>query len=171
MTSGELEAGLERLHEQSFGWALSCCAGDRAGAEDVLQSTYVRVISGRAVFAGRSAFRTWLFGVIRRVAWEHHRRARREGLRLVRLDHPAAEHAADERDPTADIDASRTLRAAFAELPERQREVLHLVFYQDLSIAEAADVMDVGLGTARTHYERGKARLRQLLESTGDDGA
>jgi RNA polymerase sigma-70 factor (ECF subfamily) len=49
--------------------------------------------------------------------------------------------------------------------------VLHLVFYQDLSIAEAADVMDVGLGTARTHYERGKARLRQLLENKVDDGA
>jgi RNA polymerase sigma-70 factor (ECF subfamily) len=37
------------------------------------------------------------------------------------------------------------------------------VFYQDLSIAEAAGVVGVAVGTARTHYERGKARLRQML--------
>jgi RNA polymerase sigma-70 factor (ECF subfamily) len=37
------------------------------------------------------------------------------------------------------------------------------VFYQEMSIAAAAEVLGVSLGTARTHYERGKARLRLLL--------
>jgi RNA polymerase sigma-70 factor (ECF subfamily) len=171
LTPRELEAWLERLHEESFGWALSCCASDRAGAEDVLQSTYVRVIAGQAVFAGRSTFRTWLFGVIRRVAWEQNRRVRTERKRTLRLDHPDALIAADYRARPDDVDASASLQAALAQLPERQREALHLVFYQDMSIAEAAEVMEISVGTARTHYERGKARLRQLLENPGDDGA
>jgi RNA polymerase sigma-70 factor (ECF subfamily) len=46
--------------------------------------------------------------------------------------------------------------------------VLHLVFYQDLSISEAAVIMGVSLGSARTHYERGKARLRELLSHSPD---
>jgi RNA polymerase sigma factor (sigma-70 family) len=163
MRSRELEGWLERLHEESFGWAISCCGGERARAEDVLQSAYVRVIAGQAVYGGRSTFRTWLFGVIRRVAWEHNRRVRTDRKRTLRLDHPDARVVADAGAGPGDVDSSRMLAAGLARLPERQREVLHLVFYQDLSIAEAADVMEISVGSARTHYERGKARLKALL--------
>ena len=164
MSPKELEAWLERLHEESFGWALSCSRGNLTQAEDVLQSAYVRVISGRAVWGERSSFRTWLFGVIRRVALEQYRRARTERERTVLFEHPTVQAVVDERAGPDAFESARALRTALAELPERQREVLHLVFYQDMSISEAAVVMEISVGSARTHYERGKARLRALLE-------
>ena len=171
MKPTELEAQLERLHTESFGWALHCCGRDRTEAEDVLQMAYLRVVSGKARFGGRSTFRTWLFGVIRRTALEHGRRDRARRERTLRLV------PTDIRDPGApdpirrmeEAHRARTLLAALEKLSDRQREVLHLVFYQELSIAEAAEVMGVSLGSARTHYERGKSRLRTLLQDSGHD--
>jgi len=165
MTPTELKAQLRWLHKESFGWALHCCGREEPDAEDVLQTTYMKVLSGSARFEGRSAFRTWLFGVIRRTAQEHHRRARLRERRAERLagEADAFEAPQIERDLVR-AESSRRLVEALELLSERQREVLHLVFYQDLTIEEAAGVMEVSLGSARTHYERGKARLRALLE-------
>lgn len=166
MNPTELEAQLERLHAESYGWALTCCGWDESEAEDVLQTAYLKVVSGGAEYGGRSAFKTWFFGVIRLTAQEFHRRARSHRRRAVRLVRDEFSAPASDG-PAGDLDRSEAaarLSAAMEELSERQREVIHLVFYQDLSISEAAQVMDVSLGSARTHYERAKARLRALLQ-------
>lgn len=166
LTSDELETELARHHRAAFGWALACCRWDRPTAEDVLQATYLKILEGRALFGGRARFQTWLFGVIRRTAAEERRRrALGRFLPLSRLD-GRADGLASGPDPAAiaaQADANARLVAALRTLPARQRELLHLVFYHDLSIAEAAEVLRIALGTARTHYERGKARLRELL--------
>ena len=62
----------------------------------------------------------------------------------------------------------RQLLQSVTQLPRRQREVLHLVFYQDLTVEEASRVLTISLGTARTHFERGKRRLRDILSQTED---
>lgn len=165
MNPTDLETQLEGLHDQGYGWALACCRWDESEAEDVLQTAYVKVLSGRARFGGHSTFKTWFFGVIRRSAQEHRRRARSREKGLARLararsEPPVSRPRAGELERAGD--ASR-LVAALERLSRRQREVIHLVFYQDLSIAEAGLVMEVSLGSARTHYERAKSRLRALL--------
>jgi RNA polymerase sigma-70 factor (ECF subfamily) len=170
MSPDDLAAQLERLHRAAFGWALSCCAWDRSAAEDVLQASYLKILDGRARFAGRSSFRTWVFGVIRRTAQEERRRAALgRWLPLARLVFGAGGGGGADGRPGADAvlaraDETARLIGALARLPARQRDVLHLVFYEDLTIAEAAAVLGVALGTARAHYERGKAALRGVLE-------
>ena len=163
---GELRTQLEALHPASFGWALHCCGRDRAEAEDVLQTAYVKVLDGRARYGGRAAFKTWLFAVIRRTAADQRRRTWFRRLGLARY----AEERSLEAEPVLqdgapeEAETARRFRGAFAKLPWRQREVLHLVFYQGLTIEAAGRVMGVSLGSARTHYERGKQRLRGELQ-------
>jgi RNA polymerase sigma-70 factor (ECF subfamily) len=163
----DLAAELEALHPNSFGWAMACCDRRRDLAEDVLHDVYVKVLAGEARFDGRSTFKTWLFGVVRRTASSVQRRHRLHallGLRDARQESPTWQ-SSPEDDAISTDRRDRTKRALNA-LSGRQREVLHLVFYQDLTIEEAASIMSVSVGSARTHYHRGKARMAVLL--TGD---
>lgn len=157
---------LEALHEDTFGWALACCGGDPERARDVLQDSYVKVAAGRAVFGGRSALKTWWFGVVRLTAMEGGRRQRR-WLAVIRELRESSDFPFAPDVPTEVGDmiccGPAALRAALKRLPQRQAEVLHLVFYQGLSITEAALVMKVSIGSARRHYDRGKKRLRREL--------
>ena len=165
MERSELLRQLELLHPESFGWAMACCARERAEAEDVLHTAYEAILDGRARYDGRARFRTWLFGVIRLTAVA---RRRRRLLRWMRWERSLdGRDAADPRpDAATSIDDETTaqqLARALDALPARQREVLHLVFYQEQSIRESAEVLGISVGSARTHYERGKARLRAFL--------
>lgn len=165
MQPPDLERELDRVHTAAFGWALACCAGDRVNAEDVLQTSYLKILDGRARFDGRSSFRTWLFGVVRRTAAEARRRERwGRWLPLAGASATVRDGKPDSATALVRSEDSRRLELALGKLPARQREVLHLVFYQELTIAEAALVLGVSVGSARTHYERGKQSLRLLLK-------
>lgn len=163
--TADLEAELERLHPASFAWSLACCAGNRQQAEEALQTAYLEILSGRARFAGRSRLKTWLFAVIRRTAAG---RRRRYALRRRLLEgwwrerpEPARSEPPEERFERGE--AAQRVRRALARLSSRQRQVLELVFYQDMTIEEASSVLGISLGTARTHYARGKAVLLAAL--------
>jgi RNA polymerase sigma factor (sigma-70 family) len=169
MSHADFSSELELLHGAAFGWALSCCGWDRTVAADVLQASYLKLLDGRARFDGRSSLRTFLFGVIARTAREVRRRAALgRWLPLASLLLGAADGRPDPAATLVNDDETARLTRALARLPARQRQVLHLVFYEDLTIAEAATVAGVSLGTARTHYERGKAALRKLLEDDAE---
>jgi RNA polymerase sigma factor (sigma-70 family) len=171
MDEVELKRQLERAHADCFGWAMACCGRDRDDAEEVLQTVYLTVLDGRARYDGRSSFRTWLFGVIRRTAVSERRKTWLRGLLLEReAGRGKRETGIIAPDPFGPPDAeveheSRRdgLRHALGHLAKRQREVLQLVFYHDLTVEEAAAVMHVTVGSARTHYARGKANLATML--------
>ena len=164
LTEIDLRAELAQGHLESHAWAVRCCRGDAMEAEDVLHRAYMKVLDGEARFSGRSSFKTWLFGVIRRTSREQ---ARQGWLRVLRLERWWHDREPNE-DSIPEDDRVARLRMVLGQLSKRQQEVLHLVFYQDLTIQEAAEVLAIPVGTARTHYERGKERLRHLLDLSED---
>ena len=105
---------------------------------------------------------------MKRVAGERARRRERRLrlLRLVRAEMPetTATSWLDRSDETARV------RNALSDLSPRQAQLLHLVFYEGLTIEAAAEVLTVSIGTARTHYERGKARMREALGAAACEG-
>jgi len=167
MDISDLKAELERLHGSSFGWALSCCRRDPAAAEEILQTVYLKILEGKASYRGEASVKTWLFAVIRNTAASEHRRNLLRGLRLIAGANQVTERVSFAGEPAVALERSEArsrFQLALKQLPKRQQEALHLVFYEDLSLSEAANVMGVSIGSARTHYERGKKRLRETLK-------
>ncbi len=161
-----LERELAALHVASWGWALACCRRDEPEAADVLQDAYAKVLSGRARFGGHASLKTWFFGVIRLTALERRRvsffrRATPMGEAWSN-EPPASGPGADER--VAQRQTAERVSRALGALAPRQREVLHLVFYEEMTLAEAAVIMGVSVGSARQHYDRGKQNLHAALE-------
>jgi RNA polymerase sigma factor (sigma-70 family) len=165
MEISELKAELERLHQASFGWALSCCRHNHAEAEEVLQTFYLKILQGKASYRGECKLQTWLFAVIRKTAISERRKHILRTLRSIAIASGSSTLL-----PQVELEHSemqQRFQEALAQLPARQRETLHLVFYQDLSLSEAAEVMNISVGSTRRHYERGKKRLRQALDREG----
>ena len=169
MEDSELRALLEVHHSAGYGWALGCCSRDPAEAESVLQAVYLKILEGRARFDGRSSFKTWLFAVIRKTAVDERRRSMLRGLTLIKLGQAALSRAPEESPEQAVYRSQIEIlfRRALSRLPSRQREVLQLVFYHDFTVSGAAEVMGCSIGSARTHYERGKKRLYKLIDEAG----
>src|ERR1700730_15285485 len=154
MDIAELKAELETLHSASFGWAMSCCRRDRAEAEEVLQTVYLKILEGKECFRGEASLKTWLFAVIRKTAIGEHRM---NLLRKLRWSDGSEQttQVSQTDEPGLAFEKSETqalFQTALKGLPRRQREALHLVFYQDLTLSEAADVMGISIGRRRQTY-------------------
>ncbi len=164
----ELRAQLEDCHLASYGWALNCCYYNHTEAKDVLQTVYLKVLDGRARFKGQSLFKTWLFSVIRNTAADERRRRwfRLAGLAKFAKETVTDSESGGNEDNKAPSEMSGKLKLAMAQLSNRQREVLHLVFYDGMTLESAASAMGVSIGSARTHYDRGKQNMRKLLNGT-----
>jgi RNA polymerase sigma factor (sigma-70 family) len=165
MRDSELWTALETYHSESFGWALSCCIGSSVEADAVLQAVYLKVLAGKARYDGRASFKTWLFAVIRRTAADERRRQILRRILLERRPVPEPAPVVEWPDEVLyKAELQQLVREVLNQLPRRQREVLQLIFYHDLSLAEAAEVMGVSSGSAHTHYDRGKKKVREYME-------
>ena len=152
-------SALEAMHGQVFGWALSRCNYEQAVAEDLVQQAYVELLTGRARFDGASSLKTFVFAVVQNLARNRYRRLASRMRLAGELRAEAAEAATQPVEP----DATSLIWDAVQRLPQRQRDIIELVFCRDLTVEEASRVMGVSTGTGRVHYDRAKKALRGNL--------
>lgn len=132
-------------------------------ADDIAQAALIRATRRLDAFHFQARLDTWLYGILRREVAEHFRRAGRERRRRARV---AARAEVWGGPQVPDVDAERAadrIRAAFRDLPGRQREVFDLVDLQGLSPTEAAGLLGLAAPTVRVHLLRARRTLRALM--------
>lgn len=132
-------------------------------AEEILQDTFVAVWKSARTFEGRSTVLTWLISIARRQAHNILRRHKLPTLDEANLEELAATEPEPEDFALASI-ARDELAAAFKQLAPVHREIIVLIFIEDLSYPEVANVLGIPVGTVKSRLSNAKRILRTLLD-------
>ena len=139
--------------------------GNAAEADDVVVDTMYEVWSTAKRFAGRSLVRTWLFSIARHRLLDRLRK--RRPLESVDVDELADVLPGDEEggyDALARRQRAQHVAHCLETLSEEHRECMHLVFYEELPLAEVAQIQGCPEGTVKTRLFHARQKMKRCLE-------
>jgi len=135
---------------------------DMTLADDLVQDCLERAVARWHQRQPDRSIKAWLYAILHNIAIDRGRKTARQGKSVAVDDTVQSEFAT----PATQDQGLRTddILTAINLLPEEQRAVLLLIGVEDLSYAEAADVIGVPIGTVMSRLSRGRERLRVLLD-------
>lgn len=155
-----------RRHEDRVFRIALALLGDREDARDATQEVFLRAFRDLGRWRFESRLSTWLYRMTLNVSREVRRRRWREGLKQSRwrlLAAPLLPREAEASEP----EAAGPLARLVQRLPERQREVVLLRVFEDLSVQETAAVLGVPQGTVKSNFFKAIESLRGRLREDG----
>ena len=138
---------------------LALCSGDSALADDIAQEALVRAYVSSGSFLGRSRFKIWLFRIAYNCYIDHSRKKSPQ-----RTDPESFEA---QNVPSGDsADAAfryQQLYQALDRIPEKEKAVIVLHYFEDKSIKEIAAILEMPAGTVKYHLSVGRTHLKEYI--------
>ena len=147
-----LGAYYDMIYRTAYKWA-----GNQADAQDIAQDVCVKLGGAIRNFRMDSKFSSWLYRIVLNTARDMHRKKR------PHADIDAAVEIASGEESQDETLATRQLWAQVRQLPEKQRDAVLLVYGQELSHAEAAQVMECAEGTVSSYIHEAKKQLKEMV--------
>jgi RNA polymerase sigma-70 factor (ECF subfamily) len=153
--------------------------GSSQEAEDIVQEAFMQAYFALARYTpqqrGSVHLRPWLYKIALNVFYNRLRKTRLSAITLDLTENSPHLAIEDNRDqqPEKLLERQETLRELgelLAQLPERSRTVMNLYYFADLGYQEIADLLNIPLGSVKSHLYRGIRRLRKHLELVQERG-
>ena len=157
---------LDAYQERLYGH-IRHLVGGHDDASDVLQNCLLNVVRSIGQFEGRSALYTWLFRIASNEAMTFLGRRQRQGVGSLDGEAEGAARAL-QADPWFDGDALQVaLHQALQQLPERQRQVFTLRYFEELSYRDIAQILDVSEGALKASFHHAAKKIERYIEENG----
>lgn len=137
-----------------------------AALDDLVQQTFLACVESRERFRGDCSFRTFLFQIARHQLYGHYRRAGRDAF----IDASITSVCDLRTSPTGLLsrrDNERILLEALQSLPVELQLLLELTFWENLSAADVAIVLDIAEGTVYTRVHRARSAIHRYMREAG----
>jgi RNA polymerase sigma-70 factor (ECF subfamily) len=139
------------------------------GADELVQKTFLAIVASRDSFRKEASFRTYLFTVARHELYHHLRKQRIDGERLDFSVISVAELVTTPVSRLARDAEHRRLVEVLRRLSLEQQTLLELHYWEDMSIAELAEIFEATPNAVRVRLHRARHALRDRLEAAGDE--
>ena len=131
-------------------------------AEDVLQETFINAYRYAGSFNGKSKIYTWLYKIATNECIALFRRSKRNDIKLVEISQQLENQLSETGTETSDVILLK-FQEAIQQLPEKQRIVFNLRYYDDLSYDEMEEITGSSVGTLKTNYHYATEKVKNYL--------
>ena len=161
---GQLEAAFHRLVDEDSRFLLRAIqrwVRDEQFAEDVLQNTFIKIWKGLPEFRGDAQVRSWCF----RIAYNESMGFLRSSQRFKLVDFEA-HHQERQAEATgwSGSEIESLLHQALEGLPDRQRQVFELRYYEEMSYEEIAEILQLSVGSLKASFHHARKKIEESLK-------
>ncbi len=154
---------MDRYKERIY-WYIRRLVVFHEDAEDVLQETFINAYRYAGSFNGKSKIYTWLYKIATNECIALFRRSKKNDIKMVEISQQLENRLADSGAETSDAILQK-FQEAIQQLPEKQRIVFHLRYYDDLSYEEMEEITGSSAGTLKTNYHYATEKVKNYLNN------
>jgi RNA polymerase sigma-70 factor (ECF subfamily) len=142
---------------------------DIHSAEDIFQDVFIKVNQKLSTFEGNSSIKTWIIRITINTCKDYLKSAwNRRVVPMMEYQEDAIVSDSD-YDDVEKKDTKELIKRTVLSLPAKYKDVVLCVYFQDMSITEAANVLNIAEGTAKSRLSRARQKLKSILEGRISD--
>ena len=167
-TRGSMEEGFRLLlhtYQEKVYWQIRRMVYNHEDANDVMQNTFIKIYKGIAGFKGNSGLYTWIYRIASNETISFLKKKQKH-LSTPLEDGANSELAQSLRaDPYFDGDEIEiNLQEALSRLPEKQRLVFNMRYYEDLGYKQMSEILDTSVGALKASYHHAVKKIEGFIK-------